>query len=127
MLQSAGVGALALVVGMVMTRKIGWLQRFCIPSPVSGGILFSVATLLVYQVAHVEITFDPTLKDVFMLAFFTSVGFLSNLRVLRQGGRTLAMMLLLLVCIISVQNLVTHGITHALGASPLVGMAAGTI
>lgn len=127
MLQSAGVGALALVVGMVMTRKIGWLQRFCIPSPVSGGILFSVATLLVYQVAHVEITFDPTLKDVFMLAFFTSVGFLSNLRVLRQGGRTLAMMLLLLVCIISVQNLVPLGITHALGVSPLVGMAAGSI
>lgn len=118
---------MALVVGMVMTRKIGWLQRFCIPSPVSGGILFSVATLLVYQVAHVEITFDPTLKDVFMLAFFTSVGFLSNLRVLRQGGRTLAMMLLLLVCIISVQNIVPLGITHALGVSPLVGMAAGSI
>ena len=86
-----------------------------------------MATLLVYQVAHVEITFDPTLKDVFMLAFFTSVGFLSNLRVLRQGGRTLAMMLLLLVCIISVQNLVPLGITHALGVSPLVGMAAGSI
>ena len=127
MLQSAGVGALALVVGMVMTRKIGWLQRFCIPSPVSGGILFSVATLLVCQVAHIEITFDPTLKDVFMLVFFTSVGFQSNLRVLRQGGRTLAMMLLLLVCIISVQNIVPLGITHALGVSPLVGMAAGSI
>lgn len=118
---------MALIVGMVMTRKIGWLQRFCIPSPVSGGILFSVATLLVYQVAHIEITFDPTLKDVFMLVFFTSVGFQSNLRVLRQGGRTLAMMLLLLVCIISVQNIVPLGITHALGVSPLVGMAAGSI
>ena len=127
MLQSAGVGALALVVGMVMTRKIGWLQRFCIPSPVSGGIPFSIATLLVYQLAHVELTFDPTLKDVFMLAFFTSVGFQSNLRVLRQGGRTLVIMLLLLVCIISMQNLVPLAITRALGVSPLVGMAAGSI
>lgn len=127
MLQSAGVGALALIVGMAMTRKIGWLQKFCIPSPVSGGILFSVATLLIYVFAHVEITFDGTLKDVFMLAFFTSVGFQSNLKVLSQGGRTLVTMLLLLVTIIALQDLLPLGITKALGVNPLVGMAAGSI
>lgn len=127
MLQSAGVGALALLVGMVMTRKISWLQKFCIPSPVSGGVLFSVATLLVYVFAHVEIAFDGTLKDVFMLAFFTSVGFQSNLKVLRQGGKTLVTMLLLLVAIITLQDLLPLGITRALGVSPLVGMAAGSI
>ncbi len=127
MLQSAGVGALALIVGMVMTRKISWLQKFCIPSPVSGGILFSIATLLIYIFAHVEITFDGTLKDVFMLAFFTSVGFQSNLKVLRQGGRTLVTMLLLLVAIIALQDLLPLCITKALGVNPLVGMAAGSI
>ena len=97
MLQSAGVGALALLTGMAMTRKIAWLQKFCIPSPVSGGIVFSLATLIVYLASGVEITFDGTLKDVFMLAFFTSVGFQSNLKVLRQGGKTLVVMLCLLV------------------------------
>lgn len=40
MLQSAGIGAIALLLGMFMTRKIAWLQKFCIPSPVSGGIVF---------------------------------------------------------------------------------------
>lgn len=40
MLQSAGIGAVALLLGMFMTRKISWLQKFCIPSPVSGGIIF---------------------------------------------------------------------------------------
>ncbi|MBQ0061851.1 MAG: hypothetical protein KBT15_08775, partial [Bacteroidales bacterium] len=44
MIQSAGVGALALVLGMWLTRKIAFLQRFCIPSPVSGGIIFSFLT-----------------------------------------------------------------------------------
>lgn len=127
MLQSAGVGALALVVGMIMTRKIHWLQKFCIPSPVSGGILFSIATLLVYIFCNVEISFDGTLKDVFMLAFFTSVGFQSNLKVLRQGGKTLVMMLCLLVIIITIQNFMPLGITSMLGVNPLVGMAAGSI
>lgn len=127
MLQSAGVGALALILGMVMTRKIGWLQKFCIPSPVSGGIVFSLITLAVYSILHIEITFDGTLKDVFMLAFFTSVGFQSNLKVLRQGGRTLIMMLVLLVAIITIQNIMPLGITKALGVDPLIGMAAGSI
>ena len=45
MIQTAGVGALALLVGMVLTRKVAFLQKFCVPSPVSGGIIFSLITL----------------------------------------------------------------------------------
>ena len=33
MLQTAGIGALALVVGMVLTRRVAFLQKFCVPSP----------------------------------------------------------------------------------------------
>ena len=106
MIQSAGVGALALVVGMILTHKINWLQKFCIPSPVSGGIIFSLLTLAIYKICGIEITFSSTLKDAFMLAFFTSVGFQSNPKVLRQGGSTLGVMLLLLVFIICMQNVV---------------------
>lgn len=127
MLQTAGVGALALVLGMVMTRKIAWLQKFCIPSPVSGGIVFSMITLIIYTACGVEISFDGTLKDVFMLAFFTSVGFQSNFRVLRQGGKTLVVMLVLLVIIIVMQNAMPLAIAKMMNVSPLVGMAAGSI
>ena len=38
MIQTAGLGALALIVGMAMTRRVTLLQRFCVPSPVSGGM-----------------------------------------------------------------------------------------
>lgn len=127
MMQSAGVGAVALIVGMWMTRKIDLLKRFCIPSPVSGGIVFSLLTLIIYLTFNVEITFDGTLKDVFMLAFFTSVGFQSNLKVLRQGGKTLVMMILLLVFIIVAQDLMPLFITKAMDVNPLIGMAAGSI
>ena len=57
----------------------------------------------------------------------TSVGCQSNLRVLRQGGRTLAVMLVLLVLIIVLQNVMPLALTHLMGVSPLVGMAAGSI
>ena len=127
MIQSAGLGALALLVGMALTRKVAFLQKFCVPSPVSGGIIFSLITLILYSCFHVEVSFDGKLKDVFMLAFFTSVGFQSNLKVLKQGGKLLVIMLTLLVVIIAIQNLMPMAITRFLGVDPLIGMAAGSI
>lgn len=127
MIQTAGVGALALMAGMMMTRRIGFLQRFCVPSPVSGGIIFSFITLVLYGCLDVEVSFDGTLGDVFMLAFFTSVGFQSDLKVIRQGGKLLAIMLVLLVGIIAMQNLMPQAVTRLMGVSPLIGMATGSM
>ena len=127
MIQTAGIGALALIVGMVLTRKVTFLQKYCVPSPVSGGIIFSLLTLVLYGWCNVKVSFDGTLKDVFMLAFFTSVGFQSDLKVIKQGGRLLVIMLGLLVAIIALQNLMPIGITRLMGVDPLIGMAAGSI
>ena len=127
MIQTAGIGALALLVGMTLTRKVAFLQKFCVPSPVSGGIIFSLITLMLYGWFHVEVSFDGTLKDVFMVAFFTSVGFQSDLKVIKKGGKPLAIMLGLLVVVIALQNLMPMGVTRLMGVDPLIGMAAGSI
>jgi len=127
MIQTAGIGALALIVGMVLTRHVGFLQKFCVPSPVSGGLIFSLLTLALYGWFDIEVSFDSTLEDVFMLAFFTSVGFQSDLKVVKRGGRLLMIMLVLLVVIITIQNLMPIGITRLMGVDPLIGMASGSI
>ena len=127
MIQTAGIGALALIVGMVLTRKVAFLQKYCVPSPVSGGVIFSLLTLALYGWFHIEVTFDGTLKDVFMLAFFTSVGFQSDLKVIKKGGKPLLVMLALLVVMIAMQNAMPLGITRLMGVDPLIGMAAGSI
>jgi len=127
MIQTAGIGALALIVGMVLTRSVGFLQKFCVPSPVSGGLIFSLLTLALYGWFDIEVSFDSTLEDVFMLAFFTSVGFQSDLKVVKKGGRLLMIMLVLLVVIITIQNLMPIGISRLMGVDPLIGMASGSI
>lgn len=127
MLQTAGIGALALMVGMVLTRKVAFLQKFCVPSPVSGGIIFSLLTLALYGWLDVEVSFDDTLMNVCMLAFFTCVGFQSDLKVLKKGGKPLAIMLVLLVLVITLQNLMPMGITRLMGVEPLLGIAAGSV
>lgn len=127
MIQTAGLGTLALILGTVLTRQVHFLRKFCIPAPVSGGIIFSLLTLALYQLVGIKVVFDDTLQRVFMLAFFTSVGLQSDLKVLKQGGKTLIIMLLLLVVIISIQNAMPLGVTRLLDVNPLVGMAAGSI
>lgn len=126
-IQTAGIGALALIVGMFLTRRINFLQKFCVPSPVSGGIIFSLLSLALYGWFNVEVSFDSTLKDVFMTAFFTSVGFQSDIKVIKQGGKPLAMMLVLLVIMITMQNTMATGITRIMDIDPLLGIAAGSV
>jgi ESS family glutamate:Na+ symporter len=127
MYASAGVGVVALLLGMLFTRRIPFLKRFCIPAPVSGGLLLSIVTLVLFSVFGLECRFDGTVKDICMMLFFTSVGFQSDLKVLRKGGRPLIVMILLVAVLIAAQNLISVGIACGLGMDPLFGMAAGSI
>ncbi len=127
MYASAGVGVAALLLGMLLTRKIPFLRRYCIPAPVSGGLIVSQLTLVLYILAGVECKFDGTVKDLCMMLFFTSVGFQCDLKELRKGGRPLVVLTALVAALIVVQNLISLGIAKGLGLDPLVGMAAGSI
>ncbi len=127
MYQTAGVGVLALLLGIFFTRTIPFLKRFCIPAPVSGGIVISLLTLAAYSILGVEFSFDGTIRDISMMLFFTSVGFQSDMSAIKKGGRTLVVMVLLVAVLIVFQNLISVGIARAMGLDPLVGMASGSI
>ena len=127
MIQTAGIGALALMIGMVLTRKVSFLQKFCVPSPVTGGLIFSLIGLALFAWCNIELSFDRTLQDIFMVAFFTCVGYQCDLRVLKQGGKPLVLMLVLLVLMITLQNLMPMGITRLMHVDPLLGIAAGSV
>lgn len=127
MYQTAGIGVIALLLGMLFTRTIPFLKKFCIPSPVSGGLLISLLTLACYNLFGVEFSFDGTIKDICMMVFFTSVGFQSDMGALKRGGRPLVVMIVLVAVLIVIQNLVSLGAARWMGIDPLVGMAAGSI
>jgi len=127
MYMTAGVGVLALLLGMCFNKWIPFLKRFCIPVPVSGGLLISLFFLLLYSVFGLDVHFDGTIKDITMTLFFTSVGYQSNMRVLKQGGKPLVVMIVLVAILIVLQNLLSLGIAKGMGVSSLVGMATGSI
>ena len=85
MYQTLALSVVVLMLGQFLKQKINFLEKFCIPSPVVGGLIFSVLTCILYSTGVVEFTFDDTLREVCMVFFFTSVGFQANLKVLKSN------------------------------------------
>ena len=126
MYQTAGVGMMALLLGISLTHHVRFLKKFCIPAPVSGGLIFSLLVLALYHLG-IECTFDGTIKDLCMMLFFTSVGFQSDFKVLKQGGKPLLIMIGLVFGLIVCQNLISVGLARGMGLEALFGMSAGSI
>lgn len=127
MYQTVAVAVVVLMIGNFLKKKISFLQRFCIPSPVIGGLLFAIFTLILYATGIAIIDFDDTLKEVCMVLFFTSVGFQANLKVLKSGGKALIVFLVLVVALMIGQNFASIGLANVLGLDSLTGMTTGSI
>lgn len=127
MYQTLAAAVLVLMLGAYLKSKIHFLEQFCIPAPVVGGLLFAIFTCICYVTGIAEFSFDDILREVCMVFFFTSVGFQANLKVLKSGGKSLVVFLGLVILLIVSQNLVAVGMSKVLGLSPLIGMCTGSI
>lgn len=127
MYQTLAAAVLVLLLGNYLKKKIYFLQKFCIPAPVIGGLLFAIMTCICYVTGIAEFSFDDTLREVCMVFFFTSVGFQANLKVLKSGGKSLIVFLGLVIALIILQNLTAVGLAKLLNLNPLIGMCTGSI
>lgn len=127
MYQTLAAAVLVLLLGNYLKKKIYFLQKFCIPAPVIGGLIFAIMTCICYVTGIAEFSFDDTLREVCMVFFFTSVGFQANLKVLKSGGKSLIVFLGLVIVLIILQNLTAVGLAKLLNLNPLIGMCTGSI
>ena len=127
MYQTLAAAVLVLYLGGFLKKRIKFLETFCIPSPVIGGLIFALVSCLLHVFGIVEFHFDETLKNVCMVLFFTSVGFQANLKVLRAGGKSLVVFLLCVIVLIFSQNGLAVGLSKLLGIDSLIGMCTGSI
>ncbi len=127
MYQTLAIAVLVLLLGSALKKRIYFLEKFCIPAPVIGGLLFAIMTCVCYATGIAEFSFDDTLREVCMVFFFTSVGFQANLKVLKSGGKSLVVFLGLVIVLILLQNLTAVGLAKVMGLDPLIGMCTGSI
>lgn len=121
------LAVLVLYLGAFLKKKINFLEKFCIPAPVIGGIIFAIVSSVLHATGVVEFTFDETLKNVCMIIFFTSVGFQANFKILRKGGVGLVVFLICVLVLIISQNGLAIGMSKLLKIDPLVGLCTGSI
>ena len=127
MYQTLAIAVVVLMLGKFLRKKCSLLEKFCIPAPVVGGVLFAVFTCVCYVTGIVEFTFNDILKEVCMVFFFTSVGFQANLKVLKSGGKSMLVFLSLVIALILAQNFLAVGLSNVMQISPLVGLCTGSI
>lgn len=127
MYQTLAIAVVVLILGQFLKSKIDFLEKFCIPAPVVGGLLFAIFTCICYATGLAEFSFDDTLREVCMVFFFTSVGFQANLKVLKSGGKSLIIFLALVILLIIFQNGLAVGVSKLLGLDPLIGLCTGSI
>ncbi|WP_313371518.1 sodium/glutamate symporter [Achromobacter animicus] len=125
--QSLLACCLVLVIGRVMTTRIGVLARYSIPDPIVGGLLFAVLAYLLSTWGGVAVSLETSIKPTLLLLFFGCIGLTANLKLLARGGPRLIAFLLALIPFLVLQNAVGLGMAWLLDMHPLMGLLGGTI
>lgn len=127
MYQTMAIAVGVLYLGAFLKKRVKFLETFCIPAPVIGGLLFAITSCVLYVTGVIEFSFDETLKTVCMVMFFTSVGFQANLKVLKSGGISLVIFLVSVVTLIVGQNFLSIGLAKVMNLNPYIGLCTGSI
>ena len=127
MAETVGFAIILLLLGRWIKRRVNFFEKFFIPAPVIGGTLFSIILLIGHQTETFTFTFNDDIKNLLMIAFFTTVGFSASLKILKKGGVGVALFLLAAVILVVMQDIVGPVLAKALGINPLLGLAAGSI
>lgn len=121
------VAIVVLAIGKVLTRRIPLLREYNIPEPVTSGLLVCVLLAVVHGLSGLAIGFDLTARDFLLLYFFAAIGLNADIRTLLAGGRPLAVLVLITVGYMLLQNLTGVGVARLLGLDPLVGLLGGSV
>ena len=121
------LGILALFTGKAVNARIGPLREYNIPEPVTGGLLFAAAFLLLTATTGYRAVFEMKARDVLLVYFFTSIGLNARVADLRAAGRPLVVLLGCVSVFLIVQNAVGIAVANAIGQPPAMGLLAGSV
>ncbi|HLU77047.1 MAG TPA: sodium/glutamate symporter [Burkholderiales bacterium] len=126
-LESLLAAIVCLLLGAAVNRRVGFLSKYNIPDPVTGGLLFAVFVSIAAEWGEAQISLNATLKPVLLLMFFAGVGLGADLRLLKVGGKALALFMVVLFPFLILQNVVGVAAAQALDLHPIFGLIAGSI
>ena len=125
-IQVLGIACAGLFIGAGIKRLFPVLARLSVPGSVLGGLVYAVVSLTLRD-RVVNFKFDLVLRDVLMIAFFTTIGMGASLRLLKLGGRRVAIFLGVSVLGLLAQITWGAGAAKAFGLPALFGVIPGAV
>ena len=127
MTETLAVAVVLLIIGRWIKKKIFFFEKYFIPAPVIGGVIFSIFTLIGKNTGTFEFFFEGELKNLLMIAFFTTIGFLASFKLLKKGGVQVLIFLGAASGLVIIQNFVGIYLAKFFNLNPLLGIASGSI
>jgi len=121
------IGIIVLFIGKGINDAVSFLREFSIPEPVTGGLLFSVITALIYAFGDIAISFKLEARDFLLVYFFTTIGINASLKDLVEGGKPLIILLAITIVYMALQNLLGISVAHLFDLPSAVGLLGGTV
>lgn len=116
-----------LMVGDVIKKHVYVLRKFCIPTPVVGGVLFAVLITVLNLSGVCSVSLTSTFNEFFSLLFYAGIGYTASWKMLKKGGPQVIVFLILSSILVVFQNALGIIICKIMGVDPLVGLACGSI
>jgi ESS family glutamate:Na+ symporter len=127
LLPSLLAACVVFLIGSLLAQRVPVLERYSIPGPIVGGLIFAAVALVAERTTGLTATFDTSARTPFLLLFFASIGLTADLALLRQGGVRLLRFVLSLFPFLVAQNALGLVLASLLGLHPVLGLVAGSI
>jgi ESS family glutamate:Na+ symporter len=127
LIQTLGLAVIVLLVGGKIRQYIPVLQKYFIPSPVVGGLAFSLITFIGHQTGTFSIKLNSGMDTFLMVMFFTCTGFMASLQVVKRSGRMGLLLAGAAVALLFIQNGIGAFLADLFGLHPLLGVSMGSV
>ncbi len=118
---------IVLMVGDFIKKHIEVLRRFCIPTPVVGGVLFAILITILNMSGVCKVSLNSSFNEFFSLLFYAGIGYTASWKLLKKGGPQVIVFLLLSSVLVVLQNGLGVIVCKLMNVNPLVGLACGSI
>ncbi|HYO79755.1 MAG TPA: sodium/glutamate symporter [Bryobacteraceae bacterium] len=125
-IQVLAFSAFGVVLGSWLKRRIPVLDYLNIPAAIVGGLIYSLAVLILRD-RWMNVDMDLALRDLLMIAFFTTIGMGASISLVRTGGPQVALFFALATVGAVLQNVVGIAGATALGLDALMGIVSGSV
>ncbi|NME35368.1 MULTISPECIES: sodium/glutamate symporter [Fusobacterium] len=126
--QTMAVTVLLIWLGDFLRNKFTILKKYCIPSAVVGGLLFSILACILYISKIAIFKFDSgTVNTIFYCLFFAASGAAAGLGLLKKGGKLILIFSILAAVTAFLQNVIAVGLGKIMNISPLIALMTGSI